>query len=637
MDHDNLSPPQRRQPGNERTPLVSTHNGAAKLPPSWLTQFFGNQRTAPPPGVAATSALNVETAAHQQRTVSFNAGPSHVLPSHLTSQVNSVNDKKVKHWKFCIILALFQCLLLGLFMKFVRYTYEIDAARDPENSLPLKNRTNDTLYPIYPLFQSNTLLIFFGISFLYFFMKKYGFTSAGYNFFISALGIEVSILLKGLLDILLLEEESSGFIEIDVRACLEAEFSAVTVPIALGCVLGKIGPLQLLLFSLIEIILYNLNVVLGQHYLHVSDAGGSVYLHAFACYYGVAACAVLYNPDQETSKNLGVSHTTDLFAIGGTLMLWCIWPSFNGGLLIGDQQHRAILNTFLSLVGSCIATFGTSSFLSLKGKFNMTHIQNATLAGGVGIGSCCNLMVNPGGALIIGTIAGVVCTLGMHAGTPFLARVFKVHDVSSVHNLHGLPAIVAIVASAFMVIWATGEDYKDSLYLIYPAMAPDSTKQLSKTAISLGVQAGKGWTRSFQAMIQLIGFLVTFVVAVAGGAFAGCLMKLKCFDEPPSRFLYTDEAFWEPKPGKVFVFDGSVTTQGPQSPHSVRRGTFSVPVPPEQFSFMWQQQQQERYVQDAGIAATPNLSYIDENIENVENVEAAQFDQRDHQQRVNSG
>ena len=54
-----------------------------------------------------------------------------------------------------------------------------------------------------------------------------------------------------------------------------------------------------------------------------------------------------------------------------------------------------------------------------------------------------------------------------------------------------------------------------------------------------------------QAMIQLIGFLVTFVVAGAGGAFAGCLMKLKCFDEPPSRFLYTDEAFWEPKPGKV--------------------------------------------------------------------------------------
>ena len=78
------------------------------------------------------------------------------------------------------------------------------------------------------------------------------------------------------------------------------------------------------------------------------------------------------------------------------------------------------------------------------------------------------------------------------------------------------------------------------------------------------------------------------------------------------------------------MFDGSVTTQGPQSPHSVRRGTFSVPVPPEQFSYMWQQQQQERYIPEA---ATPNLSDIDENI----GVEAPQFDQRDHQQRINSG
>ena len=32
----------------------------------------------------------------------------------------------------------------------------------------------------------------------------------------------------------------------DVKACLKAEFSAVTVPIALGCVLGKIGPLQVI-------------------------------------------------------------------------------------------------------------------------------------------------------------------------------------------------------------------------------------------------------------------------------------------------------------------------------------------------------------------------------------------------------
>ena len=49
-----------------------------------------------------------------------------------------------------------------------------------------------------------------------------------------------------------------------------------------------------------------------------------------------------------------------------------------------------------------------------------------------------------------------------------------------------------------MVIWATRDVYQDTLYLIYPAMAPDSVKQLSEGAVALGVEVGHGWTRSFQ-------------------------------------------------------------------------------------------------------------------------------------------
>jgi len=600
MDREDATPHQRLLTPTERSPLVATDQGASRMHPAFVPAMFGHHRVAPSPG--APYSVN-ETANPQL------AG----LPSHVMSQVNNVNDKRVKHWKFSVVVALFQCLLLGIFMKFVKYSADIDASRGLHGQVLGANRSHVNFYTLYPVFQSDTLLIFFGISFLYFFMKKYGFTSAGYNFFICALGIEISLLLQGIIDILLCDDDSmSGYIEVDVRSCLKAEFSAVTVPIALGCVLGKIGPLQLLVFSFIEIVLYNLNEMVGTKYLHVSDAGGSIFLHAFACYYGLAACAVLYNPDQETSKNLSVSHTTDLFAVGGTLMLWCIWPSFNSGLLFGevldDQQHRAILNTFLSLVGSCLATFGTSSFLSLKGKFNITHIQNATLAGGVAIGSCCNLMVHPGGALIIGTIAGCVCTCGMHVGSPFLTRVLKVHDVSSVHNLHGLPAILACLSSAFMVIWATRDVYQDTLYLIYPAMAPDSSKQLTETAITLGVKEGYGWTRSFQAVMQLVALIMTVVVAIAGGTIAGHLMKLKCLDEPPAGMLYTDEAFWEPKAGKVFVFDGSVATAN--SPNSVRRGTFVIPSTADPFSMMWNQQNRFHH----GDYGTPNLSDIEENL-----------------------
>ena len=51
--------------------------------------------------------------------------------------------------------------------------------------------------------------------------------------------------------------------------------------------------------------------------------------------------------------------------------------------------------------------------------------------------------------------------------------------------------------------------------------------------------------------MQLVALIMTVVVAIAGGTIAGHLMKLKCLDEPPAGMLYTDEAFWEPKAGKV--------------------------------------------------------------------------------------
>lgn len=53
-------------------------------------------------------------------------------------------------------------------------------------------------------------------------------------------------------------------------------------------------------------------------------------------------------------------------------------------------------NTVISLLGAVVVTFAASALFD-GGKFNMVHIQNATLAGGVAVGSSANLKILPGG------------------------------------------------------------------------------------------------------------------------------------------------------------------------------------------------------------------------------------------------
>jgi len=77
-----------------------------------------------------------------------------------------------------------------------------------------------------------------------------------------------------------------------------------------------------------------------------------------------------------------------------------------------------MVNTVLALTGSCITSYAMCRVI-LK-KLDMEVVLNATLAGGVMVGTSADLVVDPAGAIAIGAAAGIVSAVGFLKLSPFL-------------------------------------------------------------------------------------------------------------------------------------------------------------------------------------------------------------------------
>ncbi len=87
----------------------------------------------------------------------------------------------------------------------------------------------------------------------------------------------------------------------------------------------------------------------------------------------------------------------------------------------------------------------------LREKFEIDHIENATLAGGVIIGASAGIFTNPGAALIVGAFGGVVSSLCFSYLHDYLKKRIGLHDTAGVHNLHGIPGLLGGLISGVAV------------------------------------------------------------------------------------------------------------------------------------------------------------------------------------------
>ncbi|TRY58414.1 hypothetical protein DNTS_002043 [Danionella cerebrum] len=423
-----------------------------------------------------------------------------------------------------------QIAMIILFGVFIRYDDESDAHWvEYKKKNNISTHLENNFYYRYPSFQDVHVMIFVGFGFLMTFLKRYSFGGVGFNFLIAAFGIQWALLMQGWFHSLDTEDWK---IKIGIENLINADFCVAGCLIAYGACLGKVSPVQLMVLTLFGVTLYAVEEYIILELLHVRKrCWGSMVIHAFGGYYGLAISWVLYRPMLSQSKHLQASaYHSDVFAMIGTLFLWLYWPSFNSAIADhGDGQHRAAINTYLSLAASVLTTFAISSLSKKHGKLDMVHIQNATLAGGVAMGTASEFMITPYGSLIVGFCSGIVSTFGYHFLTPFMERKLKIQDTCGIHNLHAMPGVIGGIVGAITAATAS-----ESVY---------GREGLIQTFGFEGKNANR--TVNVQGGYQAAGLCVAIAFGLVGGALVGGILKLPIWGDASDSNCFDDEVYWE--------------------------------------------------------------------------------------------
>ncbi|KAG2460725.1 RHBG protein, partial [Polypterus senegalus] len=273
------------------------------------------------------------------------------------------------------LVLLLEAAFIAIFFFFVNY--EDDNVN--EKRIPLD---------IYAEFQDVHVMVFFGFGFLMMFLRRYGFSSTGFNLLLAALAVQWATLMNGFLF-----SFRDGSITINLKSLVTANMCAASAVISMGAVLGKSNPIQLILMTLLEVSGFIFNCWILKKVLNVDLHVSILHLHVFGAFFGLMMTWALSLPGKnrrhEKEKE---STTTSLFSMLGTIFLWMFWPSFNSAFVEKENEKMyAVYNTY----------FGMAA-----------HIHSAVLAGGVAVSATAMTTTFPWIAMTLGFTAGVISVLG---------------------------------------------------------------------------------------------------------------------------------------------------------------------------------------------------------------------------------
>ena len=275
-------------------------------------------------------------------------------------------------------------------------------------------------------------MLLLGFGFLMVVVRGHGYSSITATLLAVSTAIPVYMLIKSFMG------EGSA---LSIDAFMWAEFAAASLLIAIGAPLGRLTMDQYLLMGALFIPVYLFNewlILESGMFTGFQDTGGSVVIHAFGAYFGLGLVATTAKKF-ENGPSCESDSVSNQFSLLGSLVLWVFWPSFTSAVASPERVVLTAINTVFALAGATLATYICSKLI--RGKVDIEDIANASLAGGVAIGSTCDI-ANPGMSMLIGIAAGILSTVGYSIIAPKVQKLIRGADTCGVHNLHGMPGLL---------------------------------------------------------------------------------------------------------------------------------------------------------------------------------------------------
>lgn len=280
------------------------------------------------------------------------------------------------------------------------------------------------------------------------------------------------------------EDSMAGDIPESVFAMFQMTFAVITPALIVGAFAERMRFSAMLAFSALWLVVVYAPIThwvwgggwLGE--MGLLDFAGGTVVHITAGVGALVAALVLGNRRGFPNQAMPPHNLT--MTVTGAGMLWVGWFGFNGGsaLAANGDAGMAMLVTHIS------AAAGSLAWMMMEwvkhGKPSVLGIVTGMVAG-LGTITPASGFVGPGGALVIGFSAGVVC----YYATQAIKQRFKIDDSLDVFPVHG---VGGILGTFFAGIFASD---------------------------ALGVFSGQGYnegmTMASQTYVQIVGIVATFV------------------------------------------------------------------------------------------------------------------------------